>query len=92
MSKHLYSRTFKAYDVDGNEYTIDEYIEHSPKRSLGGLLAELLDDTASGVKELRTSNGRKVAPLKGNQLQIPSGNGPIIVTTSDAEFLRNNME
>ena len=88
MSKHRYSRTFKASDADGNEYTIDEYIEHSPKRLLDGSI----DDSASGVKELRTSNGRKVTPLKGNQLQIPSGNGPIIVTTSDAEFLRNQTE
>lgn len=88
MSKHRYSRSFKASDADGNEYTIDEYIVHSSKRLLDGSI----DDSASGVKELRTPNGRKVTPLKGNQLQIPSGNGPIIVTTSDAEFLRNQME
>ena len=88
MPKHRYSRTFKASDADGNEYSIDEYVEHSTKRLLDGSI----DDSASGAKELRTPNGRTVTPLKGNQLQIPSGNGPIIVTTSDAEFLRRQLE
>lgn len=88
MSKNRYSRTFKATDAQGNEYSIDEYIEHSAKRLLDGSI----DDLTSRVKDLRTPNGRKVTPLKGNQLRIESGNGPIIVTTSDAEFLRNQSE
>ncbi len=83
MSHHRKTGSFKAKDSSGIEYTIEVLTEYFS----GTGLTDGVSENETGFKKLRTSGGKDVNPLGGNQFEILSGLKPIVVTTFDPRYI-----